>query len=384
MSCDKLFKNIEILEQRYLNILEDICNIESPTSNKAGVDAVGNYFVEMAKEFGWDIEIFEHDVAGNAICITMNSESTESSICLSGHIDTVFPIGAFGYPPVKRDAINMYGPGVMDCKGGVTAAFMAMDALSKLGFKRRPIKLIIQTDEETGSSTSGKKTIEFMCKKAKNSLAFLNLEGHVKETAVLIRKGILRYKFEVFGKASHSSRCFDGANAIAESAYKIIELEKMKNQDGLTCNCGVISGGSTANSVADYCSFYADIRFSTQEELNKAKENVKRIAENVVVDGCWCKITEISFRPEISYSEKNVSVLDKMNNIYKKCGLPILKSRSCLSGSDAAYITQIGIPCVDCIGTEGYNIHSTKEFIHLKSLGEAAKRIATFIYFVDE
>ena len=67
MSCDKLFSNIENLEQKYLNILEEVCNIESPTSNKAGVDAVGNYFIEMANAFGWDIEVFEHDVAGNAI-----------------------------------------------------------------------------------------------------------------------------------------------------------------------------------------------------------------------------------------------------------------------------------------------------------------------------
>lgn len=51
------------------------------------------------------------------------------------------------------------------------------------------------------STTSGKKNIEFMCEKAKNSIAFLNLEGHVKGTAVLTRKGILRYKFEVFVKA---------------------------------------------------------------------------------------------------------------------------------------------------------------------------------------
>ncbi len=384
MCCDKLFSNIENLEQKYLNILEEVCNIESPTSNKAGVDAVGNYFIEMANAFGWDIEVFKHDVAGNAICITMNPESTNSPVCVSGHIDTVFPIGAFGYPPVKRDAENMYGPGVMDCKGGVVAAFMAMDALSKLGFKKRPVKLIIQTDEETGSATSDKKTIEFMCAKAKNSVAFINLEGHVKGTAVLIRKGILRYKFEVFGKALHSSRCFDGSNAITESAYKIIELEKMKNPDGLTCNCGIINGGSTANSVADYCSFYADIRFSTQEELIKAKETVKKIAENTVIDGCWCKTTEVSFRPQMAHSEKNVSLLEKMNTIYEKCGLPILKSRSCLSGADAAYITEIGVPCVDCLGTEGYNIHSVKEYIRLKSLVESAKRMASFIYLVDE
>ena len=31
--------------------------MESPTLDKVGVDVVGNYFIEMAKPFGWDIEV---------------------------------------------------------------------------------------------------------------------------------------------------------------------------------------------------------------------------------------------------------------------------------------------------------------------------------------
>lgn len=384
MNCEKLFTYIDSLEQKYLNVLEDVCNIESPTNNKQKVDEVGNYFIEMANQKGWDIDILKHDVAGNAICITMNSNSTEKPICLSGHIDTVFPLGAFGYPPVKSDAENMYGPGVMDCKGGVVGAFMAMDALKSIGYSARPIKLIIQTDEETGSSTSGKATINYMCEKAKNSVAFFNLEGHLKNTAVLVRKGILRYKLEVFGKALHSSRCFDGANAITEASYKIIQLEKMKDADGLTCNCGVISGGSTANSVAENCTFYADIRFADLEQLALAREKVKEIAEKVFVEGCSCKFSEISFRPAMPSLDKNKALLEKMNSVYKKSGLPILKGRSCLSGADVAYITEIGVPCVDCLGTEGYNIHSINEYIRLSSLAESAKRLASVIYLFDE
>ena len=53
-----------------------------------------------------------------------------------------------------------------------------------------------------------------------------------------------------------------GANAIAEAAYKILEIEKIKDSLGVTCNVGVINGGSVANTVAGKCSFEVDVRFA--------------------------------------------------------------------------------------------------------------------------
>ena len=231
MKCKELFNEIEKLNNKYLDILEDVCNIESPTSLKKGVDEVGEYFIKMAREHGWDIDICEQAVSGNAVCITLNPNAKDAPVCVSGHIDTVHPVGLFGTPAVRRDDKNMYGPGVMDCKGGVVAAFLAMDALEKVGFTSRPVKLIIQSDEENSSVTSEKKTVEYMCKCAEGSVAFLNLEGFKGNTAVLIRKGILRYRFTVHGKASHSSLCTDAASAIAEAAHKILQLEEMKVAD---------------------------------------------------------------------------------------------------------------------------------------------------------
>lgn len=380
--CKRLFEIIEELSDTYLDILEDVCNIESPTNYKEGVDAVGEYFLNMAEKLHWKTEVYSQEKSGNVVCITLNSESSGESICLSGHMDTVHSVGAFGSPVVKRDDTYMYGPGVMDCKGGIVAAFLAMDALERCGFCSRPIRLILQSDEENGSATSSKATIKYICSKAKGSLAFLNLEGSSGNTAVLQRKGILRYCFTVYGKSPHSARCVEAANAIAEAAYKIIKLEKMKDADGITCNCGVICGGTTANTVADNCHFYADIRYSTIDELDRAKEKVREIACNTAVIGCSCELEEVSYRPPMVLSEKNIELLGRMNEIYEENGLPALKARTCLSGSDAAYITECGIPCVDNIGTEGGEIHTRQEYIRIASLAEAAKRIAAYIYCI--
>lgn len=379
---EKLFCEIERLSARYLDFLEDICNIESPTNYKAGVDAVGDYCAAVALKRGWEVEVFEQSTSGDTILITANSSAVNPPIVLSAHMDTVHPLGTFGTPAVRRDSENMYGPGVMDCKGGIAAALLAMEALANCGFKSRPIKLYLQSDEENSSVTSGKETVRKMCEISSGAEGFINLEGHISDTAVLVRKGIIRYEFTVHGRAIHSARCAYGANAIAEAAHKILELEKMKDVEGLTCNCGVISGGDAPNSVAELCSFTADIRFVDEKQLEEARSVIKRISEENVINGCTSEVREISFRPAMYPCDRNYGFLKRINEIYQKTGLPILAPRVCVSGSDAAYITEAGVPCVDNLGTEGGNIHSVREFVRLGSLSEAAKRVASVIMYI--
>ena len=382
MKCDALFAKIDELYPKYVKVWEDVCNIESPTAYKAGVDAVCQYFVKMAEEKGWEIEISKQEVAGDAACITMNPNAKGAPVCLSGHMDTVHPVGLFGTPAVRMDEKYIYGPGVIDCKGGCVSSFLAMDALMQVGFNDRPVKLILQSDEETGSKTSGKKTVEFMCEKAKGAVAFFNTEGVAddkKAQVVLRRKGILRFAYHITGKAVHSSKCMDGANAVTEAAYKIIELEKMKDEDGLTCNCGVISGGTMANTVAEKCTFLADIRFATADEEQYVRELVAQVAEKTTVKGCVCRLEQVSYRPAMEYTERNKALLDTMNEIWCENGLDEREWTKSPGGSDAAYITQAGVPCVDNVGVAGQGGHSVREKALLSSLADSAKRMAAVI-----
>ena len=250
MKCKELFTKIDELDAKYIGVIEDVCNIESPTTFKEGVDAVGKYFIDAAKKFGWEIEVLPQDVSGDVVSITMNPDAAGEMICLSAHIDTVHPVGSFGTPAVSRDEEKIYGPGVCDCKGGAVAGLMAMEALDAVGYKERPVRLLLQTDEEKGSNPSKKATINYICDMAKDAVAFLNLEGHTAGDACIQRKGIANFTFKIHGIEAHSSLCFKaGANAILEAAHKIIELEKFKNEDGLTCNCGIIKGGTVTNTV---------------------------------------------------------------------------------------------------------------------------------------
>lgn len=373
MDTKILFNEIDRLYPEYLDVLEDVVRIESPTNRKDKVDEVGRYFINMANERGWAVEVSPDEVAGDVVCITLNPDAKGAPVVLSGHIDTVHPIGKFPEPVVWRDEEKMYGPGVYDCKGGVVASFLAMDALDRCGFRERPVMLLIQTDEEVGSSISDHRTINYICERAKGAVAFLNVECWSGNTVVLVRKGILRYKFTVHGVARHSSLCYLAANAVTEAAHKIIELEKMKDKDGLTCNCGVIHGGTVANSVADVCEFTADIRFADDEQLKIAREKIREVAEHTTIEGCSCEVEQMSLRPAMPECERNLALYDKICEISAEAGLPILEARTAFGGSDAAYATIAGIPCVDSIGIVGEWAHSIKESAVMKSLAQSAK-----------
>lgn len=377
---EKLLNTIDELNAEYIKVWEDICNLESPSSDKTGVDAVGAYLLRIAREKGWKIDLCPQKKAGDAFCLTLNPDADAPAVVFSGHIDTVHPAGVFGTPAVRKDEEKIYGPGVMDCKGGVVASVMAMDALQRCGFEKRPVKVVVQSDEEVSSMLSDKQTIAFMVEQSKGAAAFLNTEGAQGNTVILERKGILRYRFIVTGKAMHSAKCTEGANAVAEAAHKLLKMEQMKDPAGLTCNCGVIQGGTVANSVAQTCVFTADIRFATNEQYEQAVQTAHRVAQGTTVPGCSCMLEEVSYRPAMQPAQFNRDLLDRMNEIYASCGLPMLTGRFCLSGADAAYTTEAGIPSVDGMGVDGGQIHSVNEFAKLDSLAQSAKRLAAVAY----
>ena len=383
MNCEKLFETIDSLYDSYLDVWEEACNIESPSRYKAGVDAVGDYFAAFAKQKGWKVEFSMQEVSGNVVAITMNPDADKAPLVLSGHMDTVQPVGLFGTPAVRRDDQYIYGPGVTDCKGGIIAALLAMDALERCGFKSRPIKLLLQSDEEVSSRPSNGATMRYICEQSKDAIGFLNLERNYPGLAVLVRKGTITFTFEVTGKEAHASLCAKaGASAILDAAHKIIEIEKLKDHDGLTCNVGVIEGGTVANTVPGKCTFKANVRYVDADQLAEVREYMQSVADTVHVAGCTCKLTYPKGRVAMPYRERNAALLARMNEIFEENGLPRLEVMKSNGASDAADISDYGIPCVDSLGVDGGRLHSAEEYALLESLKDAAKRAAAVAFCI--
>ena len=113
MIVKNVFEKIEKLNEKFIDIWEDVCNIESPSDYKEGVDKVGRYFIELARKNSWHTEVFNQEKFVNVVCITMNSHSKLMPVTISGHMDTVHPVSSFGSPASHRDANNLYALGAV-------------------------------------------------------------------------------------------------------------------------------------------------------------------------------------------------------------------------------------------------------------------------------
>ena len=133
---EKIYEKIDALMDDYTKILEDVVCIESPSAIKSRVDEVGKYFINLAHENGWETEIEKFEEYGDVVTVIMNRNAPGDVITLSGHMDTVHPVGLFGYPPAKRAGDKLFGPGAMDCKGGRCCRIPCYESSCGYGLQR--------------------------------------------------------------------------------------------------------------------------------------------------------------------------------------------------------------------------------------------------------
>ena len=376
MKSKQLLEIITSLSQKYIDFLLRAVSLESPTANREAVNRAGDIFVEAAGELGFSVLREEMTGAANPISITMNEHSQGAPIVFSGHIDTVHPVGIFGEGGIYERDGELHGPGAYDCKGGCVAALMAMEALSIMGYKDRPVKLILQTDEEMSSAPSEKRTVDFMEREAAGCVAFLNCEPSMPGEITLMRKGILRYEIEVVGVAGHSSKCYLAKSAILEAAHKIIRLEGWKDKDGITVSCGKISGGTTANTVPERCSFVIDIRYKNGEQREEIVREVKRICDTSYTCGTTATARLLSERVAMERTDKNERLVGEVNRIFELYGIERVTPVMRTAGSDASDMTSRGICALDGFGVRGGYIHSTREYAFSRSVAEAAYKLS--------
>ena len=191
------------------------------------------------------------------------------------------------------------------------------------------------------------------------------------------RKGIAKYKIEITGKACHASVCTEGISAIREAAMKIIELEKHQDAEGITINCGIISGGSAENTVPEHCMFTVDTRFANDAQMKEVDAIVRKIAATSYLEGTTATATLLSSRISMPIKDKNVALVHALNAVWEKYNLPTCEPVVRFGGSDVAYISAANIPAADNLGICGGGIHTLDEFAYIESLPIFAARLAT-------
>jgi len=135
-----------------VSLLKRLVEFESPTSSKTHVDALGDYVARLCADLGATVEVHPCGPAGDVRIAVWNGDAPGKPIMFLTHLDTVWPVGTLETMPIREENGLLYGPGVLDMKGGVVVALEAIRGLHDRGeLPHRPIWIFFNSEEETGS-----------------------------------------------------------------------------------------------------------------------------------------------------------------------------------------------------------------------------------------
>ena len=376
---ERLYALIEELAPAYVQFWKEICEIETPSQDKSALDRLVDKLQAHATALGCEVYREAFEKAGDCLRIDLPGDDRQP-IVLMAHMDTVHNIGAFGPNPVTLKDGILYGPGVNDCKNGITMIMLLLEAFQKSGVGHPPIRVLFNSDEEISARLSGKQGVAFFETNAAGAKAVLNCESGTDGKIVVGRKGIGNLTLKITGKAAHAGVCyFSGASAIREAAHKILAIEALSTPDGNTFNCGIVQGGTKPNIVAEQCVIYVDIRAMEEKAMEEAIRQVQEIAARSYVEGTSCEVEIGSIRPPMEPNAANYGLLDQINRIAEKLGMNPFAPVVSGGGSDAAYTTRMGIPTVCSIGPCGWDVHTIRERSDVSTLPVRAKLVATCV-----
>ncbi len=290
-----LQRDLKTRQAEIVRLLGRFVECESPSHDKAAVDAMGQIVAAEWKRRGANVTILRQPKRGNHVRAELwlgdgrPRRKIDGQILVLGHLDTVYPLGTIAKMPFRIAQGRAWGPGTFDMKAGLVLALSAIDALRAIEIAPRKRFVFLWTsDEEIGSSTS-RQAIEA---EARRSNAVLVLEPSFGSDGRLktARKGVGHAEIIVTGRAAHAGiNPAEGVNAVHVLARQIGRLEKMNDpRRGITVQATVVHGGTVSNVVPAEARAEVDIRFTHLADapaLDRKLHSLRPILKGAKVEG---------------------------------------------------------------------------------------------------
>jgi acetylornithine deacetylase/succinyl-diaminopimelate desuccinylase-like protein len=197
--------------------------------------------------------------------------------------------------------------------------------------------------------------------------------GHIYHRGL----GVRRYRVTIHTQGGHSWIDYGQPSAIHEltSLSTRIAALKLPGKPRTTLNLGVISGGSSINTIAAEAMLELDIRSEGPGELETVSAQVERIIQTVNKPGVTAEVEIIGRRPfgELPVEHQLVKLAQ---DCVRSAGIePHLDTGS----TDANFPLSLGIPSVTLGLTTGGRAHTVHEFINTAPLEKGMEQLLQLV-----
>ncbi len=391
----------------YLDLLRQQVEINSFTTNPAGINKLGQLTAGIFADLGFSPETIQstNPDFGRHLILTKPG-SSKRTIGMISHLDTVFPPeeeiqNNFFW---REEGNRIYGPGTVDIKGGTTVIYMILDALKKFApktYNQLTWILLLDACEERGGFDFGKLCAERL---AENGLGALIFEGgrknNDKYSIVAARKGMAIYRVTVNGKASHAGSAHpQGANAIVQMADTIQHIAALTDYErNLTFNVGVVSGGTVSNRVPHYAKARVEMRAFDIDVFEEGIANMLALSKQVSIHSAEgdfpCQVNIELIRRVEPWTPNPAT--DRLLNIWQETAkmLGMVVEREERGGLSDGNLFWQQVPALDGLGPAGGNAHCSErsedgskdqEYINVPSMiPKAVLNTMAILKLIDE
>ncbi len=371
---DPVFEYLKKRQAEMIATLRGLVQLESPSHHKLSLDRLGEHLASEFERRGGRWQFHRRPENGNHLQVDFGAGG--KPILLLGHFDTVYELGTLGSMPFRIADGRAWGPGAFDMKGGIVLMLYALEALKATLSLRRPVTVLLVTDEEIGSDSSRSLTESL----AKRSAAVLVLEpaagpeGAVKTA----RKGVGTFKLKVTGKAAHAGLDFQaGANAIEELAQQIGRISGFTDlKRGITVSTGIVRGGTRTNVVPAEAEAEIDARIARVADgklIEKKMRSLKPVNRR-----CRLEVSGGVNRPPLERSRQVAALYELAKRLAAPLGID-LKEAAVGGGSDGNFTAALGVPTLDGLGAVGNGAHSPQEHVVIEELPRRAALLARLV-----
>ncbi len=347
---------------------------ESPTHDATAVNRMMDMVSYDLVAMGASIERIPGRMGyGDSVRATLpHPNKGQPGILISGHMDTVHPVGTLEKLPFKINGNQCWGPGIQDMKGGNYISLEAIKQLAIAGISTPlPITILFTPDEEVGTPST-REIIEATA--AQNKFVLVPEPGGQNNSVVWGRYAIARFNIETKGVPVHAGvNPKLGQSAVKEMAKRLIAIEDMSSED-CTYSVSVIRGGDWVNCVSSNCTAQVLSMSKKQSDLDSG---VKRLLDlNDTSSDIQFLVTRGVTRPVWEPDAAGKALYEHAVSVAKDIGMENLPAIMQGGGSDGNFTGAMGIPTLDSLGVIGAGLHTLNEHIEIDSLATRGKLMA--------